>query len=386
MSVLPRQLPPLSLYVHIPWCEKKCPYCDFNSHVDVGNLPEAEYVQALIQDMRSQKFLAQGRVLESIFFGGGTPSLFSAEAIARIIQAAKEHFGFSENIEITLEANPGSSEHKKFAGFAKAGVNRISLGVQSFDNTKLERLGRIHNHDDIYTAVDAIKQAGISRFNIDLMHGLPEQTPAQALHDLQHAIDLGAKHISWYQLTIEQNTQFFRFPPILPVEDDLADIQDQGFELLAKHGFSQYEISAFATETSERSRHNLNYWQFGDYLAIGAGAHGKVTLVDELAIQRFNNTRLPKDYLARIDNYVAQREEIMPEDALFEALMNGLRLNDGVDKHSLLSACLASESQLDAVLAPFVKKGLLENGEKVKATAQGLKYLNFILEGLLDND
>ncbi|MCK5880296.1 MAG: radical SAM family heme chaperone HemW, partial [Sinobacterium sp.] len=269
--LLPRALPPLSLYVHIPWCEKKCPYCDFNSHVNTQALPEAEYVEALIQDLRSQQSFAQGRPLASIFFGGGTPSLFSADAIATIIRAAEHYFDFSDDIEITLEANPGSSENKKFAGFAQAGVNRISLGVQSFDNAQLERLGRIHNHDDIHRAVEAIKQAGIQRFNLDLMHGLPEQTPEQAMHDLQQAVDLGAEHISWYQLTIEQNTQFFRSPPILPVEDDLADIQDQGFELLASHGFTQYEISAFSKTPAQRSRHNLNYWQFGDYLAIGAG-------------------------------------------------------------------------------------------------------------------
>ncbi len=383
---LPRKLPPLSLYIHIPWCEKKCPYCDFNSHVASQKIPEQAYVQALIQDMRSQHVFAQSRRLQSIFIGGGTPSLFSASAIGQVLVEAEKLFGFDTDIEITLEANPGSSEAEKFAGFAAAGINRISLGVQSFDNEKLEKLGRIHQCDDIFKAVEAIHAADIQRFNLDLMHGLPQQTPKQALNDLNQAIGLGAKHISWYQLTIEQNTQFFRYPPILPVEDDLADIQDEGFALLASSGFSQYEVSAFAQVDSERSKHNLNYWQFGDYLAIGAGAHGKVTLANVTDIQRFNNTRLPKDYLSRIDNYVAQRESISSQDALFEALMNGLRLNNGVKLSHLLDFSLATEAELNQILAPFVGQSLVEIGENVKATKQGLKYLNFILEGLLDSD
>ncbi len=383
---LPRKLPPLSLYIHIPWCEKKCPYCDFNSHVALQKIPEQAYVQALIQDMRSQHLFAQGRRLQSIFIGGGTPSLFSASAIGQVLVEAEKLFGFDTDIEITLEANPGSSEAEKFAGFAAAGINRISLGVQSFDNEKLEKLGRIHQCDDIFKAVEAIHAADIQRFNLDLMHGLPQQTPKQALNDLNRAIGLGAKHISWYQLTIEQNTQFFRYPPILPVEDDLADIQDEGFALLASSGFSQYEVSAFAQVDSERSKHNLNYWQFGDYLAIGAGAHGKITLANVTDIQRFNNTRLPKDYLSRIDNYVAQRESISSQDALFEALMNGLRLNNGVKLSHLLDFSLATEAELNHVLAPFIGQSLVEIGENVKATEQGLKYLNFILEGLLDSD
>ena len=248
-------------------------------------------------------------------------------------------------------------------------------------------MGRIHSQDDIHRAVDAIQQAGIKRFNIDLMHGLPGQTPEQALDDLRQAIDLGVHHLSWYQLTIEQNTQFFRYPPILPVEDDLADIQEQGFSLLQSAGFAQYEISAFSTSKSERSKHNLNYWQFGDYLAIGAGAHGKVTLAYDESIHRFNNTRLPKDYLSRIDNYAAQREAIGADDALFEALMNGLRLNEGVSLASLMAYSLASKDKIEQVLAPFITKGLVEiNAETVGATSNGLKYLNFILEGLLDSD
>ncbi len=383
---LPRKLPPLSLYIHIPWCEKKCPYCDFNSHVESQAIPEQAYVQALIQDMRSQQLFAQNRRLHSIFIGGGTPSLFSASAIEQLLVEAEKLFGFERDIEITLEANPGSSEAGKFTSFAAVGINRISLGVQSFDDEKLEKLGRIHQCGDVYRAVEAIHTAGITRFNLDLMHGLPQQTPKQALNDLEQAIGLGAKHISWYQLTIEQNTQFFRYPPILPVEDDLADIQDEGFALLANSGFSQYEISAFTQADSERSRHNLNYWQFGDYLAIGAGGHGKVTLANEYDIQRFNNTRLPKDYLARIDNYVAQRENILPQDALFEALMNGLRLNKGVKLNNLLDFSLATKAELEHVLAPFIEKSLVEMGENVRATDQGLKYLNFILEGLLDSD
>ena len=273
---LDSSLPPLSLYVHIPWCVRKCPYCDFNSHAAGPEIPEQAYIQRLISDLEQDLPLAQGRKLTSIFFGGGTPSLFSAEGIGRIITAAEERVGFEEEIEITLEANPGTVEQAKFSGFRSAGINRLSIGIQSFNDSHLSKLGRIHSGEQALAAVGTARRAGFENFNLDLMHGLSGQTLDEARRDIQLATDQGANHISWYQLTIEPNTEFYSRPPRLPEEEVLADIQQMGMELLQDRGYSQYEVSAYA-RNGESSRHNLNYWQFGDYLGIGAGAHGKIS-------------------------------------------------------------------------------------------------------------
>ena len=302
-------LPPLSLYVHIPWCIKKCPYCDFNSHQATTTIPEQAYVQALVNDLEADLAWVQGRTLQSIFFGGGTPSLFSGAAIAEILNTAEKLIGFDPAIEITLEANPGTAEQQKFADFHSAGVNRLSIGVQSFNDQQLQQLGRIHNGKDALKAIDTAKTAGFNNFNIDLMHGLPAQTMAQAEADIQLAIQTGAQHISWYQLTIEPNTEFYSRPPLLPSDDHLADIQNIGSQKLQHACFSQYEVSAFALD-GQRSKHNMNYWQFGDYLGIGAGAHGKVTLPELNQVLRSSKTRQPDHYLARTESAVAQQQSI----------------------------------------------------------------------------
>ena len=377
-------LPPLSLYIHIPWCEKKCPYCDFNSHVQSTALPEHDYIACLEQDLISQLSAVQNRNLHSIFIGGGTPSLFSAAAIKTILENVKKHIPFADDIEITLEANPGSAEAEKFSDLLAAGINRLSIGVQSFDDHCLKSLGRIHNKANAIAAINMAQDAGFMRINIDLMHGLPQQTLAMAKSDLQQAVDLGVEHISWYQLTIEQNTQFYRYPPRLPCDDALADIQDLGFSLLANNGFEQYEISAFCKD-KQQARHNVNYWRYGDYLAIGAGAHGKISRIKDglIQVERFNNSRNPQNYLQRQQKFIAANNVISSDDALFEALMNGLRLTQGMNKAACLAYSGSSEQQLFKIAQPAINKGLLEINERIMATALGRQYLNTLLESLL---
>ena len=272
---------PLSLYIHIPWCVKKCPYCDFNSHelpIDSELSMYEEYVDALLLDAAMQQPLAQGRKIGSIFIGGGTPSLLPIAQYQRLFTGLRSCFEFAEDIEVTMEANPGTLEHAPFAQYLKVGINRLSIGVQSFAADKLKVLGRIHDPVQALSAIRAAKAAGFQRVNVDLMHGLPQQTTNEALEDIQMAHDAGATHISWYQLTIEPNTVFYRSQPILPDEDNLADIEQAGQSLLQQLGYSNYEVSAWAGASDKPCRHNINYWQFGDYLAIGAGAHGKVTI------------------------------------------------------------------------------------------------------------
>jgi oxygen-independent coproporphyrinogen-3 oxidase len=321
-------LPPLSLYIHIPWCVRKCPYCDFNSHESVDKIPENAYISALFRDLENDLPWVQNRKIHSIFFGGGTPSLFSAPAIEKIIQRAEILIGFEDNIEITLEANPGTAEQQKFSDFNSAGVNRLSLGIQSFNNDHLKALGRIHDGDDALRAIAMAQNSGFERLNIDLMHGLPNQTRAQAINDLEIAIETGATHLSWYQLTIEPNTAFYSKPPILPIEDQLADIQDLGQQTLADAGFVQYEISAFAQD-AERCNHNINYWQFGDYLGIGAGAHGKITLPGQNKIIRTAKTRQPNHYLSHKTTALASSQPITRDQLPLEFMMNALRLASG---------------------------------------------------------
>ena len=375
-------LPPLSLYVHIPWCERKCPYCDFNSHVSGQALPEADYITKLLQNLEQQLPWVQGRKLTSIFFGGGTPSLLAAQSIQRFLDEARNLLPFADDIEITLEANPGSSEQEKFAALHAAGVNRLSLGIQSFHDQQLQALGRIHCAEEALNAVSAAQQAGFQRINIDLMHGLPGQTLATAMGDLQQAIATGVEHISWYQLTIEQNTEFFRYPPPLPDEEVLIDIHDAGSQLLAEQGFGQYEISAFC-RTGQMARHNLNYWQYGDYLAVGAGAHGKITLPEENRILRFNNTRLPKDYLSRDIHFHTGLEAVDGQDRLFECLMNCLRLKNGMPVADCLAYTGQSRQNLLSLCQPLVTDGLLQLDSNIKTTALGYRHLNSVLENLL---
>jgi putative oxygen-independent coproporphyrinogen III oxidase len=374
------QLPPLSLYVHIPWCVRKCPYCDFNSHQASDSIPEQDYVKALIEDLKADQSWSQGRKLHSIFFGGGTPSLFSGAAIGNILNAAEQLIGFQSDIEITLEANPGTFEQKKFADFYHAGVNRLSIGVQSFDNGHLKRLGRIHDSDQALKAISAAQAAGIDSFNIDLMHGLPEQTLDQAQSDIQLAVNSGAQHISWYQLTIEPNTEFFSRPPPLPNDDRLADIQLMGMSLLFEKGFEQYEVSAFA-KNGNSAKHNINYWQFGDYIGIGAGAHGKVTMPEENRIMRTSKTRQPDKYLARKASFIANNSAIANDQIALEFMMNALRLKQGIPRDYFAQRTGMDTTHIDKQVAELQKKGLMEYSDQHYVTTQlGYQFLNSVLQ------
>lgn len=375
---------PLSLYIHMPWCVRKCPYCDFNSHaVPDGKLSldlEQEYLQALVEDLKIQVDFAQGRHIHSVFIGGGTPSLISAKGYQWLFTQLKSLIPFEDGCEITLEANPGTVEHDPFAGYLDAGINRLSIGVQSFNTEHLKKLGRIHSNDDAVNAIHLAKEAGFARINVDLMHGLPEQTLEQALYDLKLAVENGATHVSWYQLTIEPNTVFFRTQPILPLDDVLEEIQAQGEAYLTAQGFVNYEVSAWRKE--KPSAHNLNYWQFGDYLAIGAGAHGKVTQPD--GVYRFQKTRLPKDYLAKVPAEHVQFKRIEADDMPFEFMMNALRLNQGVDAKLYAERTGLSLAGLDALLSSLrARKLMVEDQTRISCTEQGHVFLNSVLEEFL---
>lgn len=384
MAELNPALIPLSLYIHMPWCVRKCPYCDFNSHaVPDGKLSldlEREYLHALVEDFKTQVNFAQGRSIHSVFIGGGTPSLISAAGYQLLFTELKALIPFEENCEITLEANPGTVEHDPFAGYLAAGINRLSIGVQSFNTEHLKKLGRIHSNEDAISAIGLARDAGFQRINVDLMHGLPEQTLEQALNDLKLAVENGATHISWYQLTIEPNTVFFRTQPILPVDEVLEEIQEQGEAYLKANGFINYEVSAWRKELP--SAHNLNYWQFGDYLAIGAGAHGKVTQSD--GVYRFQKTRLPKDYLGKVPAEHLQFKRIEAADMPFEFMMNALRLNDGVEAKLYLERTGYSLDTLDELLTSLRQRQLMvEDTERLACTEQGHIFLNSVLEEFL---
>lgn len=381
--MLPQQIP-LALYLHMPWCVKKCPYCDFNSHaVPQSGLTvemEQQYLSALVADVAAQVESAQGRSISSVFVGGGTPSLISAQGYQALFTQLRSLIAFDQDCEITLEANSGTLEHEPFEGYLAAGINRLSLGVQTFDDERLKVLGRVHSAADAMRSIRQAKRAGFTRVNVDLMHGLPEQTVAQAVYDLQTAIDCGATHISWYQLTIEPNTVFFRTQPVLPDEDCLAEIQAAGEAVLRAAGFRQYEVSAWAKE--QPCRHNLNYWQFGDYLAAGAGAHGKITWPDR--IERFQKSRLPKDYLAQQPAPALQVQTLDTDDLPFEFLMNALRLVEGVPSHLYAERTGQDLATLQPTLDALRAQGLLHADPTVLATTPlGLQYLNSVLEQFL---
>lgn len=384
-------LPPLSLYIHVPWCVRKCPYCDFNSHKADSTLPEAEYVCALLDDLDvdlawlSEQGVAN-RPIHSIFIGGGTPSLLSVQAYQDLFAGLQKRLRFSDDIEITMEANPGTFEANKFEGYRKLGINRLSIGIQSFQDHQLKHLGRIHSGQEAINAVNMAKAAGFDNFNLDFMHGLPDQTLEHALADLQQGIDLNPTHLSWYQLTIEPNTEFFKRPPVLPQDETLWAIQEAGQKLLADNGYDQYEISAYAKQ-DKQAKHNLNYWQFGDYLGIGAGAHGKLTIphddINQSKIYRTAKTRLPKDYLNLAKRFLVVQDNIEIEDRDLEFLMNALRLFHGVHK-TLFSARTGLEyDQIEQKVESLVAKGLLESGHKLKTTSQGQLFLNELLERFL---
>ena len=389
-------LPPLSLYIHVPWCVKKCPYCDFNSHKADTVLPEKDYVAALLDDMDTDlTWLKESgvapRSIQSIFIGGGTPSILSVESYQNLFDGLKKRLTFVDDIEITMEANPGTFEAEKFKGFRQLGINRLSIGIQSFADHQLKHLGRIHNGQEAVAAVKMAKEAGFDNFNLDFMHGLPDQTLEQALDDLKTGIELGPMHLSWYQLTIEPNTEFFKRPPVLPQDETLWAIQEAGQALLADHGFEQYEISAYAQQ-GKAAKHNLNYWQFGDYLGIGAGAHGKLTIpAEELSdtkIYRTAKTRLPKDYLNLAKRFLSAQDNIEPEDRDLEFLMNGLRLFHGVDVTLFSKRTGLDYSSIKEGIKKSISDGLLDaealsENRKLKTTNKGQLFLNELLERFL---
>ena len=370
--------PPLSLYVHMPWCVRKCPYCDFNSHVSPAHIPADDYIRALVADLEQDLPLVWGRPVHSIYFGGGTPSLFSAEHIANFLSAVRARLDLVPGIEITLEANPGTIEHDSFSAYADAGINRVSLGVQSFDDDLLKRIGRIHGRSDVEQSLLSLQKAKISNFNLDLMYALPGQGVAAARRDVELAIQAEPAHISYYQLTIEPNTAFAVQPPPLPADELAWDMYDTGLALLAETGFDQYEISAFARK-DRQSRHNLNYWRYGDFMAIGAGAHGKITSASEGTVMRFSKQRQPKRYLQCLEKggWMADRRVLGKDELVFEFFLNQLRLKQGVEIADFSGRTGLQWRLVEPRVAEAVNRGLLkiDNG-LVKHTELGWKFVN----------
>lgn len=371
---------PLSLYIHFPWCVRKCPYCDFNSHTLKQELPENDYIDALLADLEQDLSKIWGRSITSIFMGGGTPSLFSPTAIDHLLTAIKSRLRVSPEAEITLEANPGTIEQDKFKGFRQAGINRLSIGIQSFQAEKLKTLGRIHDQQEAIKAAEIAKNAGFDNFNLDLMFGLPQQTITDAIQDLQTAIMLNPTHLSWYQLTLEPNTLFYQKPPPLPADDLIWDMQQQGKNLLATHNFAQYEISAYA-KSGLQCQHNLNYWEFGDYLGIGAGAHSKITDFANNTIRRFHKVRHPKDYLDINKAFIVEEKTVNPAELPLEFMMNALRLNKAIPITLFTERTGIDIAVISKPLNQAQKLELLavENNNFI-VTAHGQKFLNNLLE------
>ena len=370
--------PPLSLYVHLPWCVSKCPYCDFNSHARAGVLPEAAYVQALLADLEHDLPRVRGRALSTVFFGGGTPSLFAPASIAAVLAGVRARIELAAQAEITLEANPGTVEHGRFGGYREAGVNRVSLGAQSFDAAQLKTLGRIHGPADTARAVAELRAAPCDNFNLDLMYALPAQQPAAARADVATALALEPTHLSHYQLTLEPGTVFHQRPPPLPDEELVQQIESTTQSALSAAGFHRYEISAWSRPGAE-CRHNLNYWRFGDYLGIGAGAHGKLTDAATQTIVRTVKTRQPREYLERAaaGRTFGETAEVPPRERPFEFMLNALRLPAGFQYLEFEARTGLDRADLEAPLAEAAARGLLEStAQGARPTALGLRFLN----------
>lgn len=390
---------PLSLYVHIPWCVKKCPYCDFNSHEKNNTFDEENYVKALLLDLEEEHQHCSDRTLTSIFFGGGTPSLFSAQSIEKIISHANRLFEFGTNennkIEITLEANPGTFEQEKFNDFRKAGVNRLSIGIQSFNDKHLKKLGRIHDGKQALRAIETAKHAGFDNFNLDLMFGLPDQSIQQAIDDVETACRFQPNHISHYQLTIEENTYFHKHTPVLPEVDSLWEMQAQCQKMLMDNHYSQYEISAYAREDKKqntKSLHNINYWKFGDYIGIGAGAHGKVSKINPVAKMKNNleisrrwKHRQPKQYISETfkKNSVSGKQVLTEKEVVFEFLLNSLRLKQGCDIHTFKNNTGINIESLRDAVKNIDSSLLIIDDKKITTSDKGFLFLNDILEQLV---
>ncbi len=377
MTLIP---PPLSLYIHIPWCVQKCPYCDFNSHTQKGAIPEAQYIDALLEDLRTDltTYQVSKRPLSSIFIGGGTPSLISPDQILRLLQGIQSQIEFADNIEVTMEANPGTVEAERFAQYVQAGVNRISIGIQSFEQEKLNALGRIHGAQEAINATQLAHTIGLNSFNIDLMHGLPNQSPQQALTDLQQAIALNPPHLSWYQLTIEPNTLFYSKPPQLPDDDQLWDIFEQGHQLLTKAGYQQYETSGYS-KPGKQCQHNLNYWRFGDYLGIGCGAHGKLSFSDGRII-RTVKVKHPKGYLDANQAYLYEQHQVSKSERPFEFFMNRFRLLEACPKQAFCDTTGLTLADIKTPITEAIQSGyLMDNQDHWQITEKGRLFLNDLL-------
>ncbi|ORT52091.1 coproporphyrinogen III oxidase [Vibrio sp. qd031] len=374
--------PPLSLYVHIPWCVQKCPYCDFNSHAQKGEIPQAQYIDALLEDLdidlKRYQISPSARPLTSIFIGGGTPSLIEPQHIGRLLDGIKQRIDFSGNIEITMEANPGTVEAERFAQYVVAGVTRISIGVQSFEQEKLLTLGRIHGKQEALTAAKLAHTIGLNSFNLDLMHGLPNQSPQQAIDDLKMAIELNPPHLSWYQLTIEPNTSFYSKPPVLPDDDDLWDIFEKGHELLSEAGYIQYETSGYS-KPGYQCQHNLNYWRYGDYLGIGCGAHGKLSFEDG-TITRTVKVKHPRGYLDLTKEYLSDESQVSQEERPFEFFMNRFRLLESCPKQEFVSRTGLPLEAINTPVLEAINLGYLEESEDHwQITQKGKLFLNDLL-------
>ncbi|EAS43391.1 YggW family oxidoreductase [Photobacterium profundum] len=380
--------PPLSLYVHIPWCVQKCPYCDFNSHALKAEIPELDYIDALLEDLdidlAKYQLEAGVRPLHSIFIGGGTPSLISPPEIGRLLKGIEARIPFSHDIEITMEANPGTVEAGRFVAYQEVGINRISIGVQSFQDEKLTRLGRIHGSDEARKAAKLATEAGLNSFNIDLMHGLPDQSIDDAMYDLKQAIALNPPHLSWYQLTIEPNTMFYSKPPTLPDDDDLWDIFEQGHQILADAGYVQYEISGYS-KPGLQCRHNLNYWRFGDYLGIGCGAHGKVSFADG-NITRTVKVKHPRGYLNPTKPYLDKETQVDAAERPFEFFMNRFRLLEACPKQDYMDRTGLSLDTIDTNIQwALEQKYLIDTGDTWQITEHGKLFLNDLLAAFVED-
>jgi oxygen-independent coproporphyrinogen-3 oxidase len=379
--------PPLSLYIHVPWCVRKCPYCDFNSHQQKGNLPVAEYVTALVADLEQDLPFTWGRTVHSVFLGGGTPSLFPPEAIGEILSACAARLRFAPNAEVTMECNPGTAEHGRFEGYLAAGVNRVSFGVQSFDDGCLQRLGRIHDGGEAERAVKLAQDAGVSNINLDLMYALPQQTLAMALHDVERAIALQPQHLSHYQLTLEPNTVFAAQPPAgIPVEDDAWDMQERCIEAMAAAGYAQYEVSAYA-QPGKQCAHNLNYWRYGDYLGIGAGAHGKLTLGARKEIRRSWKVKNPRDYLASAGQpgSIGGDEPVAAPQRPFDYMLNALRLVEGFALKDFEARTGLGRGAIAGKLESARERGWVEvDHGRVVPTELGRRFTNDVISLFLE--
>ncbi len=376
---------PLTLYIHIPWCIRKCPYCDFNSHNAPSDLPEKAYIKTLLDDLASELPHIWGRRLEAIFIGGGTPSLFSAESIDQLLSGIRALLPFRPNSEVTLEANPGTFEQDRFSGFREAGINRLSVGIQSFNLQHLKALGRVHNRDEALRAADIARTAGFDNFNLDLMFGLPQQTLEQALADLQQAIELTPTHLSWYQLTLEPNTVFYKHPPVLPNDELLEDIQISGQDLIKSVGYNQYEVSAYA-QAGRECQHNRNYWEFGDYIGIGAGAHGKITHPDR-SVTRYQKHRQPAQYMQQVQAGAARSstQTLTDADLKFEFMLNALRLRNGFSAELFTQRTGLPFSVLAHELELARSRGFLDrNAQQIRATEHGWQFLNEVIQLFLE--